>query len=271
MKEFIQNVMAQLGASEGMTIAYLIVSGLILGMGVVCLVLEFRVWRRYSKANKMGISSRMTGMEAARFVLDREGLQHVKIRPAGFLRELFFGNYYNIATKTIYLRSVFGRIDQKQSVTSLALGVQKAAVAKLCERGDRQARVRNRLYLVGVFGPIFFIPIVLIGGLADLWLMKDFTIISMISLGIGGLFLLAGFIVTMLNIPVEKRANRLALQMMEENGLATGEELEVIKRVYDAYILSYIARFILEVLRVVQWVLEIVIRVQGGDKAGSAA
>ena len=265
MKELFQNIMTQLDASSGLTAAYLIVCGLIIAMSIVCVVLEIRVWLRYRKANKMPISTEMSGIDAARYVLDRAGLQHVKVRKAGFLREMFFGNYYNIATKTIYLRSVLGKIDNKQTVTSMALGVQKAAVARLCEEGDKQARVRNRLSLIGVFGPFLFIPVILIGMIVDLLVMNSVTMISYISLGVGILLAVAGFIVTMLNIPVEKRANKLALQMMEEYGMATGEELETMRGVYDAYILSYIAQFILEILRVVQLVLEIVIKAKKSD------
>ena len=51
--------------------------------------------------------------------------------------------------------------------------------------------------------------------------------------------------------------------MMEQYGLATGQELETIRGVYDAYIASYIAQFLLQVLRVVQWALEIAVKVQG--------
>jgi len=178
---------------------------------------------------------------------------------------MLFGNYYNIATKTIYLRSVFGKIDNKQTVTSMALGVQKAAVARLCEEGDKQARVRNRLSLIGVFGPLLFIPVILIGMIVDLLVMNSVTMISYVSFAVGILLAVAGFIVTMLNIPVEKRANRLALQMMEEYGMADGEELETMRGVYDAYILSYIAQFILEILRVIQLVLEIVIKAKKSD------
>ena len=266
MKELVQQIMDQFGTSStGLATAYLIVCGLIAVMAVVCLVLSFRVWRKYSRANKIGISSSMTGMEAARFVLDHSNLEHINVRKAGFLREMFFGNYYNILTKTIYLRSVLGKIDKKKSVTSVALGVQKAAVARLCEEGDKQARTRNSLSLLGVFGPILFLPIVLIGILVDALVLNDITAVSYISLAVGVLLMIAGFIVTMLNIPVEKRANRMALQMMEESGLATGTELDMMKEVYDAYILSYIAQFILEVLRVVQWILEIAMKMNSNS------
>ena len=66
---------------------------------------------------------------------------------------------------------------------------------------------------------------------------------------------MAGFIVTLLNIPVEKKANRLALQLMEEYGLATGKELKTMQKVYGAYIASYVAQFILQMLRLIQWVV----------------
>ena len=250
------------GASRGLTLAYLIVGLLIVIMSIVCLVLEIRVWLCYSKANKRGISTNMTGLESARYVLDQAGLPQVKVRKAGFLREALFGNYYNVATKTIYLRSWLGRIDDKTSVTSTALGVQKAAIARLCEEGDEQAKLRGRLSLLGIFGPLLFIPVILIGMVIDLLIMKDVTVVSYVSMGVGFLLLVAGFLVTWLNIPVEKRANQLALQMMRDYGLANESELEMMAEVYDAYILSYIAQFILEVLRVVQWVLEIIIKIQ---------
>ena len=263
MNDIVNYVSRELGgAPTGLTVAYLIVGLLIVIMSVVCLVLEIRVWMCYSKANKRGISTNMTGIESARYVLDQAGLTQVKVRKAGFLREMIFGNYYNIATRTIYLRSWLGKIDEKRSVTSTALGVQKAAVARLCEEGDAEARTRGKLSLLGIFGPLLFIPVILIGMIIDLLVMKDITIISYVSMALSGILLVAGFIVTWLNIPVEKRANKLALKMMRDYGLANEDELEMMAEVYDAYILSYIAQFILEVLRVVQWILEIIIRMQ---------
>jgi Zn-dependent membrane protease YugP len=263
MNDIINYISKELGgASPALTAAYLVVGVLIMIMSVVCLVLEIRVWLCYRKANKRGISTNMTGIESARYVLDQAGLTQVKVRKAGFIREAIFGNYYNVVTKTIYLRSWLGKIDNKTSVTSTALGVQKAAIARLCEEGDEQAKMRGKLSLLGIFGPLLFIPIILIGMIIDYLVMKDITIISYASMAFSGLLLVAGFIVTWLNIPVEKRANALALRMMRDYGLANEDELEMMAEVYDAYILSYIAQFILEVLRVVQWILEIIIRMQ---------
>ena len=263
MNEWITELAESLGTSDGLAVAYVFVSILVILMAVVCLVLEIRVWFRYHRANKMPIACTMTGLDAARFVLDKAGLQHVRVRKAGILREAVFGNYYNVFTKTIYLRSWLGKVDNKRTVTSVALGVQKAALAKLCEEGDRQTLLRNRLSIIAIFGPLLFLPVLILGVVLDFVLLQQLGMYSLIGLALGGLLAVAGFIVTLLNIPVEKKANRLALQLMEEYGLATGKELKTMQKVYGAYIASYVAQFILQMLRLIQWVLELVIKLGG--------
>ena len=246
---------------DALAIAYAVVVGLILILGIVALVIKGILAIRYWKANRTPISTNMSGADAARYVLDKNGLSHVNVRSAGFIREFFFGNYYNILTKTIYLRSFLFKIDTKKSVTSTAIAVQKAGLAKLCEDGDKQARVRNSLSLIGVFGPILFIPVLLIGVVLDFIVLKSpKPYISAICLAVSGFFAVAGFIVTMLNIPVEKKANELALEMIRNSGLATEEEMVVMKKIFDTFIVSYICDFILELLRVVEWILEILIK-----------
>ena len=267
MEELLNQIMQELGTdNRGLVIAYLIVCALILIMSIVTLVMEIIVWIRYSRANRKPISNQMTGIEAARYVLDREGLYDVNVRQAGFIREAIFGNYYNIMTKTIYLRSIFGKIDLRRSVTSTALAVQKAALAKLCESGDKSARIRNTLSLIGIFGPFLFMPVVIIGMIVDLMILHTGGWLSAICLAVSGLFVIMGFVVTMLNIPVEKRANEEALRLMEKHGMANQEELRTIAKVYDAYIISYICDFILEILRMVQWILEIIIKSKSKNK-----
>lgn len=253
----VEQLTVEYSVPEGLVIAYLVVSALVVIMGIVALVMRLLVFFRYNKANRIPIECNMTGIEAARYVLDQAGLHHVKVRKAGFIREGIFGNYYNVLTKTIYLRSWLGKIDKKQSVTSVALGVQKAALARLCEEGDEKTKLRGRLSLIGIFGPLLFLPVLLGGAAIDFFLFKDTSIVSMIALALDGLILIAGFVVTYLNIPVEKQANALALQMLREYGLATEDEIPVIEKVYEAYILQYIADFILEILRMIQWILEI--------------
>ena len=266
MNELISIVKEYTGAGGPLAAAYAVVSILVVIMAIAAGVMKVLIMVRYARANRMHISSGLTGVDAARAVLDRAGYPGIAVRKAGFWRELIFGNYYNVLTKTIYLRSVFFKIDDRRSVTSTAIAVQKAALAKLCEDGDRQALTRNRLSLIGIFGPFLFIPFLLLGFILDVLILQTGVVFSALFLAAGGALLAAGFIVTLLNIPVEKKANALALEMMEEYGLAGADELPEMKRVFDTYIISYICDFILEVLRIIQFILEIVVDIKGSDK-----
>lgn len=262
MNELTNLVTESLGTNGALAAAYVLVSILVVIMAIVAGVMKIIVMVRYAKANKMHISSNLTGVEAARYILDKAGYSEVTVKKAGFWRELVFGNYYNVLTKTIYLRSLLFQIDDRRSVTATAIAVQKAAIAKLCEDGDRQTLTRNRLSLIGIFGPFLFIPLLLLGLVLDFFILQTPGVFSIVFLVFGGFLLVAGFIVTLLNIPVEKKANALALEMMEEYGLANAEELPVMKKVFDTYIISYVCDFILEVLRIIQFILEIVIEIK---------
>ena len=120
MEEIVKEVLEGAMKGDALSIAYLVVSVLVIIMAIVALVMKILIAVRYWKANKMPISSRMTGAEAARFVLDKDGLTHIKVKKAGIIRGVLFGNYYNVFTKTIYLRSILFKIDDKKSVTATA-------------------------------------------------------------------------------------------------------------------------------------------------------
>ena len=183
MNELISIVKDYTGANGPLAAAYAVVSILVVIMAIAAGVMKVLIMVRYARANRMHISSGLTGVDAARAVLDRAGYPGIAVRKAGFWRELIFGNYYNVLTKTIYLRSVFFKIDDRRSVTSTAIAVQKAALAKLCEDGDRQALTRNRLSLIGIFGPFLFIPLLLLGFILDVLILQTGVVFSALFLG----------------------------------------------------------------------------------------
>ena len=74
------------GAPIGLVVAYIIVSILVVVMAIVALVMKILIAVRYWKANKMPISTGMTGADAARYVLDKDGLTHIKVKKAGVIR-----------------------------------------------------------------------------------------------------------------------------------------------------------------------------------------
>lgn len=247
------------GVTRGLAIAYIIISMLLAIMAVVAFIMWIIVTIKYFAGNRKETSNGKNGLQVAREMLDKAGLKHIQVKKANIFRALFFGNCYSITKKTIFLR---GMIANKKSLTSVGLALQKVGIAQLCESGNKTAITRNRMQIVNLFGPILFLPIVLLGAVIDFLLFKVFSIFSIVSIAISVVILIAGFIVTLLNIPVEKKANKIALETMQKTGILTEEEQKIVKNVLDAYIVAYVMDFIVAVLRIVQLVLEIVIKNQ---------
>lgn len=247
------------GVTRGVAITYIIVSALIVVMAVAALVMRIIVIIKYQEGNKKETKSGKTGYEIAREMLDKAGLSDVKIEKAGWFRAFFIGNCYSITRNTIFLRK---GIINARSITSVGLALQKVGVAKLCRNGNKVAKTRNVMQIVSLIGPILFVPVVALGFVLDLVLFKVFGIFSIVGIAVGLFLVLAGFIERLLNIPVEKNANKMALEMIKETGVLNDEEIVVIEKVFQAYMIAYICEFIIAVLRIVQIVLEIVMNAQ---------
>ena len=78
-------------------------------------------------------------MEIARSILDANGLEKIKVKRTG---SLLFGNSYSHYFKKVRLR---GFIRHEKSLTSIGMGVQKAALAILDKEGDADMKKRIRL------------------------------------------------------------------------------------------------------------------------------
>ncbi len=259
MKEIIQQVIDSLtekGVEPGLAVAYIIVSVLLAIMAAVALVMHLRVFFNYMSTNRIKTSAGKKSFEVARDALDRAGLNHIQVKKANFIRALVFGNCYSITKKTIFLRRT---IANKDSLTAVGLALQKVGIAKMCEDDVKMAKTRNIFQIIGLFGPFLFVPVILISAIIDFILFQSFGVFSIIGLIISGIILSSGFIVTLLNIPVEKKAQTIALQIIDETHLLNEEERAAVVKVFKTYIIAYICDFIVEVLRLVQFILEILI------------
>ena len=239
--------------ADGLTIAYIIVS-IMLGIAVVvALIAQVAIIIGYWRGNRKNNSLELTGGEIARKVLDEKGMSDVKVKKCTFLRMIFFGNHYSISKKTVYLRKY---TINKKSLTATAMALQKVALAEQHRDGNKKMIVRSRLQGLGIFAPALFIPFVIIGILVDL-LVVGSPLVTFIAIVLGLLFIVFGFIVTILNYPVEKKAMKRAIQWMEEDGLATAEERDTIRKIYRSYLVEYAMQIVVAILRLIQLILKI--------------
>ena len=158
---------------DGLEIAYIAV-GILLGIAIIAafiaqIVIAIGYWRGNRTSNSLGLS----GGEYARKLLDQNGMPNVQVKKCGIMRTILFGNHYSITKRTVYLRM---RTINKPSLTAVAMAAQKVALAEQHRDGDAKMIVRSRLQGLGVFAPSLFVPLVLIGFLVDLFVLKRFTV-----------------------------------------------------------------------------------------------
>ncbi len=177
-------------------------------------------FRKYSQVGNLG---RLTGGEAARRILDSQGLYEVQVQEArGFLSD-----HYNPRSKVLGLsREVY----HNRSIAAVGIAAHEAGhaiqdQANYAPLGFRTALVPT-VQLGSWLGPIlFFIGFVLQPTLA--WI--GMALFAMTS------------IFTLVTLPVEFNASRRAKQLLVNQNILIQQELEGVNKVLDAAALTYVA------------------------------
>ena len=266
MSEFI-NIVREMadgtldGVSEGVIIAMSVVVGLLIIASIFAFGISIYLSISYVRYNKKQNSCGKTGEQIARKILDHHELGHIKVSKTG---SIMFGNSYSHYFKKVRLRRLTW---QKRSVTSLAMAAQKSALAVLDKENDAEMRTRVRLTPLIYFGPIAFVPMVVIGVLLDVLLSTGFCGILFTVLGLG--FYLLSFVMSILVLKTEKKAQKRAYEIMKEEGLATEEELESCKKLFRLYNIEYINDMVIALLELIYRVLQIIAYVQNSSSSSS--
>ena len=241
----------------GFEIALGIVGALIAIIGIYALIVSIWLMVKYVKFNRRWNSAGLTGQDVARRILDANGLYHIGVKTTG---SLIFGNSYSHYFKKVRLRR-FTR--HERSLTSLGMGAQKASLAILDKEGDPDMRKRIRLLPFITFGPFAFIPLIIIGGLIDYFLLNQTGVITLVLGGVGFLFYAYSIALSVLTLKTEKKAQEKAYQILEENNLVTQDELCALKELFHLYNVQYINDIILSSLELLYFAIEIASMVQG--------
>jgi Zn-dependent membrane protease YugP len=232
---------------------------------LICIVALFSggvsIWLliKYYRYNRRINSIGMTGMEIARSILDTHGLEHIKVKRTG---SLLFGNSYSHYFKKVRLR---GLIRHETSLTSIGMGAQKAALAILDKEGDEDMKKRVRLVPLITFGPFAFIPLLLIGGAIDYFLLNGKGICTLALGAVGLLFYVYSIVLSVLTLKTEKKAQSRAYEILERDYRITADELSALQELFHLYNIQYINDIILSSLELLYTLLEIAIAVKGSS------
>ena len=254
------------GVSDGLIIALGVTAAVILIVSIYALIVSIWLGISYAKYNKTENSIGKTGEEIARKVLDDHGLQHIKVSKTG---SVMFGNSYSHFFKKVRLRR---RTWKKTSVSALAMAVQKSALAVLDKEKDPDMRKRIIMTPFIFAGPLAFIPLVLIGLLLDVLLFDAQSVVfTVLCSSIGLVLFLLSFLMSVLVLKTEKKAQARALDIMQRENLANEEERQMCEKLFRLYNIEYINDIILSLLEIIYRVLSIVAKAQSNSSSESAS
>ena len=209
-----------------------------------------RVNSTFRKYSQLRTRSGVTGYEAARRVLDENGLQNVRIeRVAGNLTD-----HYDPRANIIRLSDPV-----YSSSTAAAVGVaaHEAGHAIQYAKNYSPIKVRNAIIPITRIGSTLAFPLVLIG------LVLSQTSQSYISIAYLGLILFASVaLFQLITLPTEYNASARAISAIEGSGILATDELDGAKKVLNAAALTYVAALAVSLMQL----LQLFLRVRGNRK-----
>lgn len=190
--------------------------------------------------------SRLTGADAARRILDRNGLRHVRVvQTQGHLTD-----HYNPKDETVYLsQSVYS------SCSCSAIGVAAHEAGHAVQHAEKYLPIKIRAAIIPAtnLGAKLSVPLVLIGLLLTYLVPENPNLILFAYAGVLLFSLTALF--QLVTLPTEYDASARALKALNESGTLTREELGKAKKVLSAAALTYVAALLVSLMQLLRLLL----------------
>lgn len=210
----------------------------IIGM-VLCMGASFRVNSVMKKYGKAGNSTGITGAEAARRILNNEGLYNVQIECLQS-RE---GDHYDPRSNTVRLSY---QNFNEATVTAVGVAAHECGHAIQHAKGYSPLNFRTALVPVVNIGSRLGIPLIILGMLLS-WNNV------LIQIGIWAFSLSVLF--QLVTLPVEFNASSRAIAKIDQYGLVSVEENRGCKKVLSAAAMTYVAAAASSILQLLRLIL----------------
>ncbi len=196
---------------------------------LLAMIASWSVKSTFRKYADVGTMRHLTGAQAARTLLDRNGLTNIRVEQiAGELTD-----HYDPQAGVIRLSTpVYG----KTSISAVGVACHEAGHAIQHAENYAPLRIRNAIIPVTNFGSKLAFPLVIVG-----IILAQFSQYFLMVAVLGVLAFCLCVIFQLVTLPTEFDASRRALQCIEEYGLLTEEERAGAKKVLSAAAMTYVA------------------------------
>ncbi|MDZ4200512.1 MAG: zinc metallopeptidase [Kiritimatiellia bacterium] len=203
---------------------------------LLAVVATWIVKSTFARYSRVRASSGLTGAQAARRLLDSQGLFQVSIeRAQGFLSD-----HYDPAHAVLRLSR-----DVHDSASLSAIGVACHEAGHALQHAKRYAPLALRTQLVPVtqIGSHLAFPIILAG--------LFFSAPGLVNIGI--LLFIGAVVFTLVTLPVEWNASARAKQLMVQAGIVLPQESAMAGAVLNAAFLTYVAAAVSAILQLLYY------------------
>lgn len=210
-----------------------IIPALILGI-----VAQIKVNSAFNKYSQVRSQNGFTGADAARYILNQNGIYDVDVVPINGL----LSDNYNPSKKTINLsESVYG----STSVAAIGVAAHETGHAIQHNVGYFPIKLREAVIPVSQIGSWLYLPLIFIGALLS-WQ-------NLINIGIILFATIALF--QLITLPVEYNASSRALATLSGSGILVGDEVKGARKVLSAAALTYVAALIQSLAQLLRFIL----------------
>ena len=210
---------------------------------LIALIAQIQVKSAFSRYARVRCTSGLTGAQAARWVLDRNGLSNVPIEHiSGSLTD-----HYDPSANVVRLSDdVYG------STSTVAIGVACHEVGHAIQHATNYAPVKIRTAIVPItnLGAKLSVPLIILGLILSSF-GEVFVTIAYIGCALYGLVT----IFQLVTLPTEFNASSRALKTIEETNLLQGEEFRQAKQVLSAAAMTYVAALAVSLAQLMRFLI----------------
>lgn len=205
---------------------------------ILSMIASFGVNATFNKYKKQKTARGITGAEAARRVLDMNGLQNIKI-------EHISGNLTDHFDPRAGVIRLSDATYNDTSVAAIGVAAHEAGHAVQHAVGYTPIKIRNSIIPVVNIGNALSMPLFLIG-----------LLLNMMGLAYLGVILFSFTLVFQLvTLPVEFNASRRAISILDSSMLLYEDEIGPAKKVLRAAAMTYVAAVAATALQLLRFLL----------------
>ncbi|MBQ8248784.1 MAG: zinc metallopeptidase [Clostridia bacterium] len=205
----------------GIDVTYLV---LVLPAVIFAFWAQMNVQGTFKKYAKVASKRGMSGFDAARQILDANGLHHVRIAQVkGDLTD-----HFNPKDNTVYLSDT---VHSQRNAAAIGVAAHEAGHAVQYAVGYSPMKLRSAIIPITNIGSNLAVPLVLLGILLS---YPTLAYVGVIAFGLSTVFQLV-------TLPVEFNASSRAMTALTSSGQLDKDELKSARKVLTAAALTYVA------------------------------